>query len=134
MLLTHFVRRAASRAACTAGKSSATRTPMMAIDTKSSTSVTPRRWLVDNAEFMSAPRKSGLVGTHFWQLAHVPDFDRVIAAARNQALAVGCKGQAGDQAGMAAESADGRTASVAVPDLYGAVRAGRGEPAAIGVG
>src|SRR6266850_6347513 len=35
-------RRAASRAACTAGKSSATKTPMMAITTNSSTRVKPR--------------------------------------------------------------------------------------------
>src|SRR5262245_49766078 len=42
MLLLHFMRRAASRAACTAGNSSATRTPMMAITTSSSTKVNAR--------------------------------------------------------------------------------------------
>src|SRR5947208_25634 len=36
------MRRADSRACCTAGKSNATRTPMMAITTRSSTSVKPR--------------------------------------------------------------------------------------------
>src|SRR6478672_451139 len=41
-LLVHCARRADSRAACTAGKSSATRTPMMAITTSSSTGVNPR--------------------------------------------------------------------------------------------
>src|SRR5207302_3065187 len=40
-LLWHLVRRDASRAACTAGKSSETSTPMMAITTSSSTSVKP---------------------------------------------------------------------------------------------
>jgi len=38
-----WVRRAASRADWTAGKSRATRTPMMAITTRSSISVKPRR-------------------------------------------------------------------------------------------
>jgi hypothetical protein len=36
------MRRAASRAACTAGKSKAIRMPMMAITTSSSTNVNPR--------------------------------------------------------------------------------------------
>src|SRR5438067_128742 len=40
----HFVRREASRAACTAGKSSATSTPIIAITTSSSTSVKPTRF------------------------------------------------------------------------------------------
>src|SRR5207237_1195105 len=41
MALPHDMRRADSRAACTAGSSSATRTPMIAITTSSSTSVNP---------------------------------------------------------------------------------------------
>jgi hypothetical protein len=41
-LVVHWVRRAASRAACTAGKSSDTSTPMIAITTNSSTKVKPR--------------------------------------------------------------------------------------------
>src|SRR5688500_13627360 len=41
MLLVHCVRRAASRALCTAGRRSETRMPMMAITTSSSTSVKP---------------------------------------------------------------------------------------------
>src|SRR5262245_24836587 len=41
--LAHWMRRADSRAACTAGKSSATKTPMMAITTSSSTSVNAGR-------------------------------------------------------------------------------------------
>src|SRR6478672_10209573 len=40
--LRHRERREASRAACTAGKSSATKSPMMAMTTNSSTSVNPR--------------------------------------------------------------------------------------------
>ena len=40
-LLVHSVRRADSRAACTAGSNSATSTPMMAITTNNSTSVNP---------------------------------------------------------------------------------------------
>src|SRR5262245_59981605 len=43
MLLVHWARRAASRAAWTAGSSRAMSTPMMAITTKSSISVNPRR-------------------------------------------------------------------------------------------
>ena len=41
-LLTHWARRAASRAACTAGNNNEIKMPMMAITTKSSTSVKPR--------------------------------------------------------------------------------------------
>ena len=48
-LLVHCMRRAASRAAWTAGKSKLTRTPMMAITTNSSTSVNARRRLSDMA-------------------------------------------------------------------------------------
>ena len=43
MLLVHCVRRAASRADCTAGSSSEIKMPMIVITTKSSTSVNPRR-------------------------------------------------------------------------------------------
>ena len=43
ILLVHWARRAASRAACTAGNSSDTRMPMMVITTNNSTSVKPRR-------------------------------------------------------------------------------------------
>src|SRR5262249_60194193 len=43
-LLVHWARRAASRADCTAGKSSAIRTAMMAMTTNSSINVKPRRW------------------------------------------------------------------------------------------
>jgi hypothetical protein len=42
MLFPHWVRRAASRAAWTAGSSKATNTPMMAITTNNSTNVNPR--------------------------------------------------------------------------------------------
>src|SRR6185503_9289672 len=44
-LFEQLARRAASRAACTAGKSSATSTPMIAITTSSSTRVNPRRFM-----------------------------------------------------------------------------------------
>src|SRR5262249_61497452 len=46
MLLTHWARRAASRAACTAGSKRAIRTAMMAITTNSSISVNPRLRMV----------------------------------------------------------------------------------------
>src|SRR3954468_1400759 len=46
-LLTHWDRRAASRAACTAGSSRAIRTAMMAITTSNSIRVNPRRLLMD---------------------------------------------------------------------------------------
>ena len=42
-LLMHWARRAASRAACTAGKSSAINTAMIAITTRSSINVKPPR-------------------------------------------------------------------------------------------
>src|SRR5215213_4620646 len=42
-LLVHWARRAASRAACTAGSNSAISTPMIAMTTSSSISVNPRR-------------------------------------------------------------------------------------------
>src|SRR5439155_17265000 len=42
-LFVHFVRRADSRAACTAGKSSATSTPIIAITTSNSTNVKAER-------------------------------------------------------------------------------------------
>ena len=54
MLLVHADRLAASRAACTAGSKSPTSVPMMAITTKSSTSVKPRRAAVAN-EFVRKP-------------------------------------------------------------------------------
>src|SRR5262245_54919573 len=43
MLLLQLIRRAASRAACTAGRSSETKTPIIAITTSNSTSVKPAR-------------------------------------------------------------------------------------------
>src|SRR6478672_11531296 len=55
-LLMHFVRRDASRADCTAGSKRATRTPMMAMTTSSSTSVKPRR-----REFIGRYRQAGIV-------------------------------------------------------------------------
>jgi hypothetical protein len=42
-LFAQLIRRADSRAACTAGSNSATRMPIMAITTSNSTSVNPRR-------------------------------------------------------------------------------------------
>ena len=42
-LLLHCIRRAASRAACTAGSNSAIKMPMIVMTTKSSTSVKPCR-------------------------------------------------------------------------------------------
>jgi hypothetical protein len=53
MRLVQSARRADSRAAWTAGSNSATRTPMMAMTTNSSTSVKPRR------EFLGRPRDGG---------------------------------------------------------------------------
>ncbi len=45
MLLEHWIRRAASRADCTAGNSSETKMPMIVMTTSSSTSVKARRRL-----------------------------------------------------------------------------------------
>jgi hypothetical protein len=42
-LFVHWLRRAASRAACTAGSNRAIKMPMIAITTNNSTSVNPRR-------------------------------------------------------------------------------------------
>src|SRR5262245_12118940 len=52
MLLAHCIRRADSRANCTAGNRSATRMPMMAITTSNSTSVKPDRNLRDRMRDM----------------------------------------------------------------------------------
>src|SRR5437868_6187793 len=59
MLLVQRMRRAASRAACTAGSSNATSTPMMAITTNSSTSVKPQRRRA-NDRMASAPASGWL--------------------------------------------------------------------------
>ena len=53
-LLQHCDRRAASRAACTAGNNSAIRMPMMVMTTNSSTSVNPARPLFAGAMFSSS--------------------------------------------------------------------------------
>src|SRR5437867_12059931 len=67
----------------------------------------------------------------FFQCFQVPDLDSVIAASRDQALAVEPERQAVDEAGMAAKRTD-YLSGVAVPDLYGTVLTGRGDPPAIG--
>src|SRR5262249_38839090 len=67
----------------------------------------------------------------FFQGCQVPDFDRTIAASRDQAPAVERERQAVDEAGMAAKRTD-YLPGVAVPDLYGTVLTGRGDPPAIG--
>src|SRR6187401_2819493 len=58
-LFVHFVRRADSRAACTAGNKSATSTPMMAMTTRSSTSVKAAR---DNRLRMTGPHVERIEG------------------------------------------------------------------------
>src|SRR5215218_1766019 len=58
MLFTHCDRRAASRAACTAGKSRAISTAMIAITTKSSISVKPRR----ERFIQRPPKRTKMVG------------------------------------------------------------------------
>src|SRR5262245_51511157 len=75
MLLVQLVRRAASRAACTAGSNRATSTPMMAITTSNSTSVKPRekrRFAVRVLDIAPAPKKpiqeKNLLKTANWQL------------------------------------------------------------------
>src|ERR1700712_1980208 len=70
-LLTHWARRAASRAACTAGRSRAIRTAMIAITTSNSMSVKPRLDLVDITGLPSwrmmtikaPPEREGRTGT-----------------------------------------------------------------------
>ena len=49
----HWIRRAASRAACTAGKSKAINTAMIAITTKSSIKVNPRRACRTSVDYAS---------------------------------------------------------------------------------
>jgi len=55
----HWMRLAASRLACTAGKSSAIKTPMMAITTSSSINVKPQRRLPNPADPSSRCPPSG---------------------------------------------------------------------------
>src|ERR1700712_1774244 len=57
MLLTHWARRAASRAAWTAGSNSAIRTAMIAITTSNSISVKPRREIDRMAKLSSIREK-----------------------------------------------------------------------------
>src|SRR5262249_40475334 len=60
MLLTHWARRAASRAACTAGRSRAIRTAMMAITTSSSISVKPRGFLRAMGNSLRKEERAGI--------------------------------------------------------------------------
>src|SRR5689334_18690262 len=73
-----------------------------------------------------------LTAGHFFPPRHVPDLDRVIAASRDEALALGDERQAADEARMAAQRAP-RLPGCRVPDSYRGVLAGGGEPAAVGV-
>ena len=57
-LLTHWLRRAASRAACTAGSSSAIRTAMIAITTSSSIRVKPRRLRIHERDLLEETNKN----------------------------------------------------------------------------
>src|SRR5262245_33560586 len=96
---------------------------MIAITTSSSISVTPRRSSIVGDGIMAD--SSFLV-----QSRQVPDLDRMIAASRDQAPAIGAERHAGHEAGVAAEVADQLT-GVAVPDFHGAVLTPRRDPAAI---
>jgi hypothetical protein len=58
MLLRHWLRRAASRAACTAGSKSEIKTAMMAITTKSSIKVKPFRLLVICSSFQNQDKEN----------------------------------------------------------------------------
>jgi hypothetical protein len=63
-LLLHCDRRAASRAACTAGKSRAIKIPMMAMTTKSSTSVKAGLFaLKPHIDFLRIKKKTEQRGT-----------------------------------------------------------------------
>ena len=123
---------------------------MMAITTSSSISVKPRRWCVREqrehgctmavgrilesvSRGRTVSRRLSLPIRHFFQLRHVPDLDRLIAASRDQAPAVGAERHAADEAGVTAEGAD-QLPGAAVPDLHGAVLTRRGDPPAIVVG
>src|SRR5262245_56384616 len=68
---------------------------------------------------------------HLIEFRNVPDFDRAVAAPRDEALAVRGKRQAAHEGGMAAETADER-ARMAVPDADGAALARGGDPPAVG--
>src|SRR4051794_30970484 len=89
MLLLHRIRAAASRTFCTAGKRSPIRIAMIAITTSSSISVKPFRVALMK-RIMDAPLSGRVPLTlcHFLQRPQVPEFDRVIAAARDESQAV----------------------------------------------
>src|SRR3569832_2278335 len=64
MLLVHWMRREASRAACTAGKSNPIRTAMMAMTTSNSMSVNPLGRAGRRVRgFMEEPQRFGKQGT-----------------------------------------------------------------------
>jgi hypothetical protein len=73
-LFVHWARRAASRAAWTAGNKSAINTAMMAITTKSSISVNPRRGVLSVIRF--SPH-SFTIGLAYITSDHSDHFDRM---------------------------------------------------------
>src|SRR4051794_28928614 len=80
MLLTHCARLAASRAAWTAGKSSAISTAMIAMTTSNSIKVNPRRIVVGSCNKFGGPRASEqhleeLVGHHLEVVGPFEDDD-----------------------------------------------------------
>src|SRR5262245_20894615 len=142
------MRLAASRTFCTAGSKRPIRTAMIAITTRISISVKPRRGAVFRSVGMVATFLSGIKGCGtdrnrpaldslavrlFIQFRHVPDFYSVVAAARDQEAAVGAECHAVDDVGVTAESAE-QLSGVAVPDLDLAVLTPGGDPSALGVG
>src|SRR5262245_37770788 len=143
------MRLAASRTFCTAGRSSPIRIAMIAITTKISISVNPRRGVVFMSMNMAATCCNGrgaAAGRHlirlasdslplglYFQFRHVPHLHRLIAASRDQESAVGAERHADDEAGVTAEGAD-QLSGIAVPDFHRAVLPGGGDPPAIVVG
>src|SRR5262245_31331238 len=97
---------------------------MIAITTSSSISVKPRRSLIVGDGIMAD--SSFLV-----QSRQVPDLDRMIAASRDQAPAIGAECHTGDKAGVTAEAAE-QLSVVAVPDFHGAVLPRRGDAFSVG--
>src|SRR5215471_10381885 len=94
-LFAHLIRRAASRAAWTAGSSSAMSTPMIAMTTSTSISVNPRRRIRP-----SFPERGLSEGSR------VPDLHGPILAPRGEAGAVAVERDGEDTAAVPAEGGE----------------------------
>src|SRR5262245_3305244 len=143
-LFRHFVRLAASRTFCTAGRSRPISTAMTAITTSSSTSVKPRRLLIVRDRSTAIPSRCGRAGAGrglapsarlrlLFPQGGVPHLDlpvALVAAAGGQAPAVRAERHPQNRTRVTPEK-QGLLRSRQVPDLHGLILAARCEPPAV---